>query len=94
MRLRQVPHWPPPWGSAYKGLDKFATGDEGTLRSVEWNWERTPENKYLTVTIEYEGRPHSGVLPGDQKLLERVHRFLAQHIGRPVAELGDLELPE
>jgi hypothetical protein len=45
------------------------------------------------MTIEYEGREHSGTLMGDQKLLERVHRFLTEQVGRPIAEIGGLEVP-
>ncbi len=52
--------WPPSWASSYGAGDKFAIGEEGTLRSVR------RVGNHLTLTIDYDGREHLGALEWDE----------------------------
>jgi len=49
--------------------------------------------QHLILGIECEGDVATGVLPVRADLLERVVRLLNAHLGRPIAEIGDLEVP-
>ncbi len=51
MRVRELPGWPPSCASAYSGLDKFATGEDGTLKNLRWS----DQTGLLAFIIEYEG---------------------------------------
>ena len=65
MQVRDLPGWPPQWSSAYSGTDKFATGEDGTLKNVRWS----NQTGLLNFAIEYEGRKHSGSLKLDLQRL-------------------------
>ena len=94
MKLRELKHksgkstehvWPPSWGSSYGRGDTFAMGDQGTLTAVE----RMEGHLYLT--IEHEGRKHSGSLQWDAPpSLDDVEKVLRANIGRPIKDLGEL----
>ncbi len=83
-----VSAWPPEWGGFYKGVDTFAMGDQGVLKSVE----RLGDD-HLTLTIEHEGRKHFGSLQWDAPpSLDDVEKVLTAHLGEPIKAIGDLEV--
>lgn len=55
-----LPVWPVrSWTSSYGPGDKFATGEEGVLKSVKRMGD------HLSLTMEYEKRQHFGSLQWD-----------------------------
>ncbi len=90
MKLRELTHkgalaWPPGWGSAYGPGARFPTGEEGVLRGVEPD----PKEGYLVLTMEYQGRAHTGVLVWDgPPTLAETQGLLRDRVGRPISEVS------
>jgi len=79
--------WAQGFTSWYGRGDKFAVGEVGTLKSVKRQGDR------LTYTIEYDGREHLAVLQWDAPpAVETVQKMLEANIGRPLREIGVLEV--
>lgn len=79
MRIRNLPGWPPARANTYTGSERFPVGEMGTLVDVEPGGT----GMMLLVTIEYEGRRVSGVLPVRPALHDQVLEVLRAHRGRP-----------
>lgn len=88
MQVRDLLGWPPQWSSAYSGTDKFATGEDGTLKNVRWS----DQTGLLNFAIEYEGRRHSGSIKLDKALAVKVIAVLAPEIGRPIKDIANTEI--
>ena len=88
IKVRELPGWPPQWAAVYSGADKFAVGEVGVLKRLRG----INQNQDLELTIEYEGGEHSGILQGDSSLLIKVAILLTPHIGRPLQQIGALEI--
>ncbi len=80
--------WPPDWGGYYGKGDRFLIGDsEGTFKSA------LVRPKHIEVQAEFQGRDQVGrITSEDQKLLERVCEIMNQNKGKPLKEVGDLEV--
>ncbi len=48
----------------------------------------------VILSIEYEGNLATGLLPVPADLVERVAVLLRAHTGRPISEIGGLEVPD
>lgn len=81
--------WPPQWASCYGPGDRFALGEEGALAGVRVN----EKERHLVLIMSWEGREHVGVLrwagPPDLKTVEKL---LKGQIGKPIREVGSLDL--
>ncbi len=94
MKLRELKHqgalaWPPGWGSAYGPGARFPSGEAGLLTGVESD----PNEGCLVVTMEYQGRAHTGILVWDgPPTLAEMERRLRNHVGQPISELSGLRL--
>ncbi len=88
MRVRDLPGWPPQWAGVYTGTDKFARGEDGTLKNLRWS----DQTGLLIFVIEYEGREHSGNLKLDKALAAKVIMVLTPEIGRPIKEIVNIEI--
>jgi hypothetical protein len=78
--------WPPEWTIADQGA-----GEEGVLEEV--HLRNDLKTKLISVAANHLGDIRKGIIVlEDPSLLEVVYRQLQQHIGRPLAEIGDLEI--
>ncbi len=81
--------WAKGWTSSLAGVDKFAVGEVGTLKSVK------RVGNHLSLAIKYEGREHVGSLEWDAPpSLDALEKALRDNIGKPTKTIGDLDLPE
>ena len=86
--------WPPVFGGAYAGAQPLMTGLEGTLLRVERVPTVGPAPLQIRLVALYEGHEFSGILECPKPvLLAELQTRLSERIGRPLRELGDIELP-
>jgi hypothetical protein len=78
--------WPPEWTISDQGLDEARV-----LEDVYLRWDLNP--RLISVVVNHWGdiRKDTMVLE-DPALLEVVYNKLKQHVGRPLTEIGDLEI--
>ena len=83
---RGLPMWPPEWTI----LDQGA-GEEGVLEAVDLRHHL--KTTLISVVANHLGEIRKGIMVlEDSSLLEVVYHNLKQHVGRPLAEIGDLEI--
>lgn len=83
---RGLSMWPPEWTI----LDQGA-GEEGVLEEV--HLRHVLKTKLISVVANHLGDIRKGIIVlEDPSLLEVVYHQLKQHVGRPLAEIGDLEI--
>jgi len=86
LKWRGLSMWPPEWAISDQGL-----GEAGVLEEVHLRNDLNP--KLIRVVSNYLGDIRQGIMVlEDPALLEVVYRKLKQHVGRPLTEIGDLEL--
>jgi hypothetical protein len=85
--------WPPDWRGPYGPDNPLPSGEVGVLVGVEpppGNL-RTP---HCILVIECNGQEYIGSLRiDDENFLEDVLRLLRSSLGRPLSEIGSLDLP-
>ena len=78
--------WPPEWTISDQGL-----GEAGVLEEVHLRKDLNP--KLISVAARHLEEVRKGIMVlEDPALLEVVYAKLKQHIGRPLTEIGDLEI--
>jgi hypothetical protein len=78
--------WPPEWTISDQGL-----GEAGVLEEVLLRKDLKP--KLISVVANHLGDVRKGIMVlDDPALLEVVYAKLKQHVGRPLTEIGDLEI--
>jgi hypothetical protein len=78
--------WPPEWTISDQGL-----GEAGVLEEVHLRKDLNP--KLISVVANHLGDVRKGIIVlEDPALLEAVYGKLKQHVGRPLNEIGDLEI--
>ena len=78
--------WPPEWGISDQGL-----GEAGVLEAVHLRMDLSP--KLINVAARHSGDVRQGVMVLEEPaLLMVLYAKLKQHVGRPLTEIGDLEL--
>ncbi len=78
--------WPPEWFISEQG-----TGDDGILEDVKIYDDLSPI--LLRIEVDYQGDARKGViLLEDPGFLEPVFSRLKENIGRPLSEIGNLEV--
>jgi hypothetical protein len=78
--------WPPEWW-----ISDHGAGEEGFLAEVQFRRYRTPECIYLVVN--HQGDIRKGIIVlEDSTHLEILYRKLKENLGRPLSEIGDLEI--
>jgi hypothetical protein len=81
--------WPPFWSNAMAEGSKRANGEVGILRHVHGS----PVSTRCLLVIEYDGERFIGILVlPDSKLCRSIVIFLRNHVGRPIREIGELEI--
>lgn len=92
MQLRDwlEPNWPPAWATS--GTGKIATGEDGLLVGVRLRQEPHGQ-EMLVLEIDYGGRRQTGalVVPDPMRRV-RALSILRENIGRPIREIGSLEV--
>jgi hypothetical protein len=78
--------WPPEWGISDQGI-----GEEGVLEEVHLRTDLNP--KLISVVANHLGDIRKGIIVlEDAALLEVVYGKLKQQVGRPLREIGDVEI--
>jgi hypothetical protein len=78
--------WPPEWTIMDQGL-----GEAGILEAVHLRHDLNPQ--LISVVANHLGEVRKGIIVlEDHALLEAVYRKLKQQVGRPLTEIGDLEI--
>lgn len=86
LKWRGLSMWPPEWAILDQGV-----GEAGVLEEVHLRNDLNP--KLISVAAKHSGEVRKGVLLlEDPVLLEAVYVKLKQHVGRPLTEIGDLEI--
>jgi hypothetical protein len=91
MRLReltwmQLPVWPPQWGMTDEGA-----GEVGILMKVKIRRDNLLE--YIYIEADDGGHKLRGITTlGNPRHLKSLYRTISQHIGKPLTEIGNLEI--
>ena len=93
MKIRnhdQLSKWPPDWGGSYGKDDTFQIGEEGgTLSSA------TLVNDHIDIVVEFDRKKVFGqIRSNNHHVLKSVVEILMKNLGKPLKEIGDLEVPE
>ncbi len=75
--------WPPVWACRSLGPPR-----EGVLRNVEV----IPGTECLIIDVQCMRKTHIGVILAGDEILQALFRKLKENIGRPLAEIADLEI--
>ena len=86
LKWRGLPMWPPEWTISDQG-----SGEAGVLEEVRLRKDLNP--KLISVAANHLGDVRRGIMVlEDPALLEIVYGKLKQHVGRPLTEIGNLEI--
>lgn len=88
MIRRGIRNWPPVWTNGAKEAKKV-TGEVGVLRYIHAN---DVSNRCFLIA-ENDRQLYTGTLIFDDvKFCRQVVAMLRQHVGRPIKEIGDLDV--
>jgi hypothetical protein len=86
LKSKELPVWPPYWAMRDKGVGKGAVLLNVRLRN-------DTVLKYICIEADDAGHKLRGItMLGNPRHLESLYYTLSQHIGKPLAEIGDLEI--
>jgi hypothetical protein len=86
LQWKGIPMWPPEWWISDQGA-----GEEGVLAEVQYLHYRTPACLY--VAADHHGEIRKGVIILESPAhLEVLYCKLLENLGRPLTEIGDLEI--
>jgi hypothetical protein len=91
MRLRELtwmqhPVWPPQWAVTDEGA-----GEAGVLTTVKLRRDGFLE--YIYIEADDMGHKLRGITTlANSWHLKSLYRIISQHIGKPLTEIGDLEI--
>jgi len=95
MRLREVDGWPPQLTESYTSSKGLPASAPATLKRCRVYFIAETSSPYLSVVVEYLGRDwHAMITDQPVAMLRRIEATLEGQEGRPLADLGDLELVE
>jgi len=85
--------WTSGWSTSFGPNTKFPTGEVGTLTNVMLHEAQGSHPRRLRLEVEYEGHRFSTVLtPKDDEFMDRLHEKLRGCIGKPLHEVGSVEI--
>jgi hypothetical protein len=85
LKWRELPMWPPEWVSDHQ------VGEEGVLEAVQLRYEFSI--RLLSIEANYLGDYRKGLLIMEDPVhLELVFDTLQKNLGRPLTEIGNLEI--
>jgi hypothetical protein len=86
LKWKEIPMWPPEWWISDQGA-----GEDGVLAEVQFLLHRTPACLY--VAADHQGVVRKGIIILESHAhLEVLYHKLLQNLGRPLTEIGDLEI--
>jgi hypothetical protein len=88
MTVRDLPCWPPNWRSASTGASHGAKGGRGVLIAARGDFAA----ESLTLTMEDAGDRYVAILHDDARVLTGLVLLLDWHLGRSLAQIGNLEM--
>jgi hypothetical protein len=78
--------WPPEWGFSDEGA-----GEDGFLKNVRFHNDQTPQ--CISVIASHLGNERNGIIILENPAhLEILCQKLKENIGRPLSQVGDLEI--
>lgn len=90
MSYRGIASWPPVWVRSSSSPSKVIAGEVGVLTDVHWSAD-LPRRCFLT--IEFQGESYLGtLLIDDVSFARQIAELLRTHLGRPIKEIGELDL--
>jgi hypothetical protein len=85
--------WPLGFGGSHRTGTPYHTGEQGSLKGVEFLPSYGSAPNRLRVTIEFLGNASSGILAvDDASILGKLKDFLQSHIGEELSVIGGLEI--
>jgi hypothetical protein len=92
MSYRSRPNWPPRWVWLGGKQNERPKGEVGVLKEVSRYPHLSADG--LTLVMEYNGSAYMGLLLFDDFAFSRkIHDLLKDLRGRPISEIGSLEVP-
>ncbi len=89
MSYRGVRNWPPVWTLTRNRSVKVVKGEVGVLKYVHSNSELSK----CFLVIDYQSETYVGcILCRDHAFCNQISHLLRDHVGRPIKEIGDLDL--
>ena len=85
-----VRSWPPAWVRRSRPPGQVISGEIGVLTDVQWHAIK-PERCYLTMEFQKE-RYMGALLLKDAAFARLIYDILRQHTGKPIEQIGDLDL--
>ena len=86
LKWKEVPMWPPEWMISDEGF-----GDEGVLEDVQFRIDAKPG--LISVAVNHLGDSRQGIIIlEDLAHLKVLYYKLRENIGKPLTEVGDLEI--
>ncbi|HTF56580.1 MAG TPA: hypothetical protein VK661_05030 [Planctomycetota bacterium] len=93
MRLKDIDGWPPQLTESYTSRKGLPPSAPATLKRCRIYYIAETSSPYLSVVVEYLGRDwHAMITDHPESLLKRIEATLQGQEGRPLADLGDLEV--
>lgn len=93
MKSGGIASWPPIFGESHRTGTPYHTGEQGTLRNVEFLPSHGLRPDRLRVTIEHLGNPLYGTLRVDDvAVLAKLKDLLQTHIGEELSVIGGREI--
>ena len=86
LKWKQLPVWPPQWSVTDDGA-----GEAGVLMNVKILKDRVME--YIYIEANDAGHKLRGITTLENpQHLKSLYRTISQHIGKPLTDIGDLEI--
>jgi hypothetical protein len=89
LRFNEIPNWPPQWQPLIIRSTELLQGEFGILKSAK---PLMVDDKYLSVVIEHEGVQYAGLLRTGALLRDQILELLQQLKGRPIEDIGDIDI--
>ena len=86
LKWRGLSAWPTEWSESYQGF-----GRKGVLKNVCLSQD--PESTFFYIEIAYVGTTLKGKIELENpKLLNPLYLLFKKNIGKPLAEIGNMEI--
>lgn len=91
MSYRGIPNWPPSWTWRAGPTIRRMRGEVGTLKEVARSTIRPMDRIFLIMKLD-ENEYLGALLFEDASFCRQVYTLLLSYCGRPISEIGDLEM--